>query len=102
MKARRRKDPELLPMLVLVTDGRANRSLWTEDAVQDAVKAAELIRQDHIHAVVVDTEKDFISLHIARQLAEVMDAAYYKVDELRADQLRQIVKSRAALAGLDD
>ena len=102
LKARRRKDPELLPMLVLVTDGRANRSLWTEDAVQDAVKAAELIRQDHIHAVVVDTEKDFISLHIAKQLAEVMDAAYYKVDELRADQLRQIVKSRAALAGLDD
>ena len=88
-------------MLVLVTDGRANRPLWTEDAVKDAKRAAELIRRDHIHAVVIDTEKDFVSLHIARQLAEVMDAAYYKVDELQANQLRSIVKSRSPLACLD-
>ncbi|MBR2421198.1 MAG: magnesium chelatase subunit D family protein [Clostridia bacterium] len=101
LKARRLKDPELLPMLVLVTDGRANRSLWTEDAVADALRAAELIRQDHIHTVVVDTEKEFISLHIARQLADVMDAAYYKVDDLKAEQLQTIVKSRSILAGLD-
>ena len=51
--------------------------------------------------VVIDTEKDFVSLHIARQLAEVMDAAYYKVDELQANQLRSIVKSRSPLACLD-
>lgn len=101
LKARRLKDPELLPMLVLVTDGRANKSLWTEDPVGDALRAAELIRQDHIHTVVVDTEKDFISLHIARQLADAMDAAYYKVDELKADQLQTIVKNRSILAGLD-
>lgn len=101
LKARRIKDPELLPMLVLVTDGRANRPLWTEDAVKDAKRAAELIRRDNIHVVVIDTEKDFVSLHIARQLAEVMDAAYYKVDELQANQLRSIVKSRSPLACLD-
>lgn len=101
LKARRLKDPEMLPMLVLVTDGRANKSLWTEDPVSDALRAAELIRQDHIHTVVVDTEKDFISLHIARQLADAMDAAYYKVDDLKAEQLQTIVKSRSILAGLD-
>lgn len=101
LKARRLKDPEFLPMLVLVTDGRANRALWTEDPVADALRAAELIRQDHIHTVVVDTEKDFISLHIARQLADAMDAVYYKVDELKAEQLQTIVKNRSVLAGLD-
>ena len=86
---------------MLVTDGRANRALWTEDPVADALRAAELIRQDHIHTVVVDTEKDFISLHIARQLADAMDAVYYKVDELKAEQLQTIVKNRSVLAGLD-
>ncbi len=101
LKARRLKDPELLPMLVLVTDGRANRTLWTEDAVADAMRAAELIRQDHIHTVVVDTEKDFISLHIARQLAEAMGAVYYKVDDLKAEQLQSIVKSRTVLSALE-
>ena len=65
------------------------------------MRAAELIRQDHIHTVVVDTEKDFISLHIARQLADAMDATYYKVDDLKGDQLQMIVKNRSILAGLD-
>ena len=102
LRARRLKDPDILPMLVLVTDGRANRSLWTEDAVADAVKAAELIRQDGVHAVVIDTEKDFISLHIAQQIAQAMNAAYYKVTDLQSDQLRAIVKNRSALVGMDD
>ena len=101
LRARRLKDPEMLPMLVLITDGRANRSLWTEDPVEDAVKAASLIRQEHIHAVVVDTEKDFISLQIARQIAQTMDAVYYKVDDLKGEQLRAIVKNRSAQAGLE-
>ena len=102
LKARRLKDPEMLPMLVLVTDGRANRSLWSDDPVADAIKAAELIRQEHIHAVVIDTEKDFISLHIAQQIAAAMDATYYKVDELKAEQLKTIVKSRAAAVGFEN
>ncbi len=101
LKARRLKDPQLLPMLVLVTDGRANRALWTEDAVADAMRAAELIRQDHIHAVVIDTEKEFVSLHIARQLADVMSAAYYKIDDIKGAQLESIVKTRSILAGLN-
>jgi len=102
LKARKLKDPEMLPMLVLVTDGRANRGLWTDDPVADALKAAELIRQEHIHAVVVDTEKDFISLHIAQQIAAAMEATYYKVDELKAEQLQTIVKSRAAAVGFEN
>lgn len=96
LKARKLKDPELLPLLVLVTDGRANRALWTQDPVEDALQAAELIRRDGIRAIVIDTEQDFISLHIARQAADAMDADYYKVDELRGEQLRAIVKSRTA------
>lgn len=99
LHARRLKDPDMLPMIVLVTDGRANRPLWTEDPVADAQKAAALIRQDHIHSVVIDTEKEFISLEIARQIALSMDAVYYKVDELKGDQLKSIVKSRAAAVG---
>lgn len=102
LRARRLKDPELLPMVVLVTDGRANRPLWTEDPVEDAMKAGLLLRRDHIHAVVIDTEQDFISLHIARQVAQAMNAVYYKIDDLRGDQLRTIVKYRSALAGLDN
>ena len=44
---------------------------------------------------------DFVSLHIAEKIAQAMDAAYYKVDELKGDQLRSIVKKRSVLADLD-
>lgn len=101
LKARKLKDPEMLPMLVLVTDGRANRGLWTDDAVADALKAAELVRQEKIHAVVIDTEKDFISLHIAQKIADAMNATYYKADELKAEQLQSIVKTRTAAVGFE-
>ncbi len=101
LRARRRKDPEMLPMVVLVTDGRANRPLWTDDAVSDALQAAQLIRRDGIHAIVIDTEKDFISLHIAAQVAQAMNADYCKVDELRGEELRTIVKSGTLLRDLD-
>ena len=100
-KARRLKDPDMLPILVLVTDGRANKPLWSGDAVEDALKAAALIKADGIHSVVIDTEKDFISLHIARQVAEAMGADYYKVSELAAMQLKNIVQGKAGAELLD-
>lgn len=101
LRARKLKDPDMLPMIVLVTDGRANRPLWTEDAVADAVKAAELIHRDGIHGVVIDTEKDFISLHIAQQIAQAMHGTYHRVDELKAQQLRSIVKERTNQIGFE-
>lgn len=101
LRARKLKDPDMLPMVVLVTDGRANRPLWTEDAVADAVKAAELIHRDGIHGVVIDTEKDFISLHIAQQIAQAMHGTYHKVDDLKAQQLRSIVKERTNQIGFE-
>lgn len=99
LRARKLKDPDMLPMIVLVTDGRANRPLWTEDPVTDALKTAQMIRQDGIHSVVIDTEKEFISLHIARQVADAMEATYHKVDELKAQQLQSIVKSQTSHIG---
>lgn len=103
LAARRRKDPEMLPMVVLVTDGRANAPLWSDDPVEDALKAARLLANEKIPAVVVDTEKDFLSFHLAERIALALNASYFKVDELRSAQLKGIVSltrgDMAELAG---
>lgn len=91
LHARKRKDPEMLPLIVLVTDGRANSGLWSEDPIEDAIKAAQLIANEKIPSIVVDTENDFLSFHLAEKIAEAMDADYYKVDELKSSQLAGIV-----------
>lgn len=99
LQARKRKDPEMLPLVVLVTDGRANSSLWSDDPVEDAFKAAKLIASEHIPAIVVDTENDFISFHLAERIALAMDASYFKVDELKSTQLRGIISFQQGVFG---
>lgn len=91
LQARKRKDPEMLPMIVLVTDGRANAPLWSDDPVADALKAAQLIAGEKIPAIVVDTENDFLSFHLAEKMAAAMNADYYKVEDLKSVQLTGIV-----------
>lgn len=98
-RARRRKDPEMLPLLVLVTDGRANAPLWSEDPVEDALKAARLVASEKIPAIVVDTENEFLSFHLAERIADAMEATYFKVDELKSTQLRGIVSLRQGMLG---
>jgi magnesium chelatase subunit D len=39
------------PQVILVTDGEPTRSLWTRNALQDALRAAELFRQSGITLV---------------------------------------------------
>lgn len=97
LQARKRKDPEMLPLVVLVTDGRANSALWSDDPVEDALKAAHLLASDHVPAIVVDTENDFISFHLAQRIAEAMDASYFKVNELKSTQLRGIISLRQTI-----
>ena len=87
----------MLPLVVLVTDGRANSALWSDDPVEDALKAAHLLASDHVPAIVVDTENDFISFHLAQRIAEAMDASYFKVNELKSTQLRGIISLRQTI-----
>jgi magnesium chelatase subunit D len=91
IKARRLKDPDMMPMLILVTDGRVNAPLWSDNPLEDAIKAAQLIDREKINAVVIDTEKDFISLNIAKKIARAMNAAYFKAEELKSGHLRGVV-----------
>lgn len=96
-EAQARKDTQMLPLLVLVTDGRANQPLWTEDALEDAVRAARLIASAHIPAIVVDTENDFLSFHLAEEIAREMEASYFKVNELKSTQLKGIVSLKQSI-----
>jgi len=109
----RMKDKQVLPLLVLLTDGRANvRSGFAAGEPEvpgeapsgeaqfggeptpaaEAKAIAELVRERQVPALVIDTELDFIKLELARPIAEAMDAHYVKLDELQADSLAQAVR----------
>jgi magnesium chelatase subunit D len=98
----RRKDKELIPALVLVTDGRANQALdgstsgSAAEVLQECLAVARAFRESGLHALVIDTEQGFIRLEQAAQLAEALGADYCRLEELDgagvAAAVRQMVK----------
>lgn len=87
-------DSELVPILVLVTDGRANAVEENGgDPVASALKMAERIGKAKITSVVIDTESDFIKLGLAKRIAAAMGANYYTLQRLSKDSIIRIVRN---------
>jgi len=93
------KDRQVLPLLVLLSDGRANVGLGGGPVLpgkdEETRGLASLVREQRIPALVIDTELDFIKLGLAQGIAEAMGAAYLKLDDLRSESLAQAVRLHA-------
>ena len=91
----KRRDKNVRPVLVLVTDGRANSASNGKDAVGDALAMAKKIAVAGVPAVVIDTETDFISLGVAQKVAVEMGATYYHLAELSDSVVIHIAQQAA-------
>jgi magnesium chelatase subunit D len=94
IKAAKVKDSDMIPMLILVSDGRSNVSLNGENPIESSIRAASRITAEGIKSLVIDTECDFICLGLANKIAEAMKADYYKLEELKADGIVSVIKNK--------
>ena len=98
LETERLKDRDILPLLVLLSDGRANVSLGGEQLTQltttdpEVQNLSRTIADAKIPAVVVDTEQDFIKLGLADGIADSMSARCIKLDDLAAESLAEAVR----------
>ena len=105
VEAARMKDRNVLPLLVLMSDGRANVATGISHPSQaaadpprsnlpmdEAMAVASTIKGQGIPAVVIDTETDFLRLGLVRPLAEAMDAPCIRLEELQSDSLADTVR----------
>ena len=98
LETERLKDRDVLPLLVVMSDGRANVALSGDQLTQlasadpEVRDLAQMIADAKIPAVVVDTEQDFIKLGLAQGIADAMSARYIKLDDLAADSLADAVR----------
>lgn len=92
MKNELRKDKEIVPLIIFLSDGKGNFSLSGKDPVRESLEAAEKIKNENIRAIVVDTEEGFIKLEMARTLSEAMGADYYKLENLKSEDMLELVK----------
>ncbi|HOS44516.1 MAG TPA: magnesium chelatase, partial [Armatimonadota bacterium] len=91
-----RRDPTLRPLVLLVSDGKANVGWDGGNGVEDACRLAERLGQDRrIRWVVVDTEERHgVRLQLARRLAGALGADYFHLEDLQANDLVQVVKGQ--------
>ena len=83
------RDTALTPLLVLVTDGRAN-----DGHVTTLQQAAISLAQKRIAGLVLDSEQGFVRLGAAREIAAWLAADYWPLDQLQSEAIVGRVRQR--------
>jgi magnesium chelatase subunit D len=78
--------------VILVTDGRANVPLKDEEAMSEVLALAKNVRSPSYKWTVVDTGSSHLGMDNALRLAEALDAAYFRLDDLSAERLAERVR----------
>ncbi|MDR2720066.1 MAG: putative cobaltochelatase [Nitrososphaerota archaeon] len=83
-----------IPLLVLVSDGRANVNLYGGDPVEEAKRVACKIASKGIQSIAIDTERGFLNFGLVKQLSEAMGSKYLHLEELRAAPIASAVRTQ--------
>ncbi|AXK40542.1 putative cobaltochelatase [Crenobacter cavernae] len=93
--AQHARQDNLTPLLVVLSDGRANIALDTrQDPWSEALALAAGLADQGTPALVLDTEEGYVRLGRARELAEALQGEYLPLDSLSADQLTLTIRER--------
>ena len=68
--------PDVMPLLLVMTDGAGNVSIDNRPPQEEAHMLAKLIASEEVHSVVVNMESIHFDQGLAAQLAEYQYAAY--------------------------
>ncbi len=88
----KRLHPDVMPLLMILTDGAGNVSMGNLPPQVEAHQIANQIRDEKIRSVVINMEHAAFDQGLARKLAEQMDASCLSLRELHAEALYEAVK----------
>ncbi|MCX7885288.1 MAG: magnesium chelatase subunit D family protein [Caloramator sp.] len=89
----KKKNPDILPIIVLITDGRANVAINGNNPIKEALEISQNIAKDGIKSIVIDTENELINFGLAKEIAQVLKAQYYKLEDIEAKDIIKAVKN---------
>jgi len=88
----RRINRDMIPRLVLISDGKANVAAGERGPFEEALAAAGHIREAEIPSLVIDPEQGLLRLGLAERLSGEMGAQYLSLAELRAETIAGAVR----------
>ncbi|HEX3604643.1 MAG TPA: VWA domain-containing protein, partial [Candidatus Dormibacteraeota bacterium] len=59
IRTERLRDPTVYPLMVLISDGRGNISLFGEEPIVEAQRVAAQIKSEHVRSLVIDSARDY-------------------------------------------
>jgi len=88
------REPTGRPIVIILTDGKGNVSFGTDKPLPEMEKiGAGLSREDRAKYIVIDTEEEgIVTFGLARKLAGSLGADYFKIKDIEAGELVNIVK----------
>ncbi|MEX1021271.1 MAG: VWA domain-containing protein [Litorilinea sp.] len=92
IESARRRDGEVRPLMILLTDGAGNVSMTGMPAQEEANRIAELFDAAAMRSIVVNMEHAAFDRGLAQKLANALGGPCYNLPELRADILLSTVK----------
>lgn len=94
IRREQQNNPDIMPMLILLTDGAGNVSMTERLSPQDeAHQIAHLIREADIRTVTINMEHVAFDQGLAQRLADQLGGPCYTLSQIRADNLIQTVRN---------
>jgi magnesium chelatase subunit D len=92
MKREKTLHPDVLPLLIILTDGAGNVSMGRGSPQVEAHRIAEQIAGEEIRSVVINMEHEAFDQGLAQSLADHLDAPCYTLQDLRSETLYRAVQ----------
>ena len=87
-----RLHPDVMPLMILLTDGAGNVSLGSLPPQEEARRIAENIAHSDIRNITINMEHAAFDQGLAQQLANWLGGPCYSLSQLKADVLYETVK----------
>jgi len=84
--------PDVMPLMILLTDGAGNVALTDLPPQEEAHRAADLFHEKAVRSLVINMEHAAFDQGLARRLSERLGGPCYTLRELKAESLYQTVK----------
>ena len=92
LKSQLWKNRNIVPIMVLVSDGRGNVPI-VRDVKKEAISIAREIKKEGINLVVIDYDDGLLKLGYNREIVEAADGKHYRLDELDSESVVDVLKN---------